>query len=169
MTSTEGKPAAGGGTDDKGNGVPWNLLFIAAIAIAVVYIVVAFITLNRADDADVTESAWLRIVFVVQGVEAIAFTAIGWLFGREVHRGAAEAAKEQADEAKQEAVGAAERATVAERDGWRLAEAIRARAEVQAPVPGPGGNERGSDDDQPSPDGGLAGLKSLADSLFPPA
>lgn len=167
---------------ENGNGVPWYLLFAAAAAIGVVYIGFALFAFARADDTGITESGWLRTVFVIQGIEAIAFTAIGWLFGREVHRGAAEAAKEQAEEAKQDekeakveavtarevAAGAGERAAAAERDGWRLAEAIRARAEAQGGVAGPGGDESSPADAPPAPPAGLDGLKSLADSLFPP-
>ncbi|MDV3222682.1 hypothetical protein [Intrasporangium sp.] len=172
----------GKGNDGKGNGVPWQLLFGAAALIGTIYIVFAIIAFNRADDTGLDESAWLRTVFVIQGIEAIAFTAIGWLFGREVHRGEAKVAEKQAEEAKQDAkeaqaetgeareaaIGAVERAAAAEKDGQRLAEAIRARAAVPKSAPGPGGDERAPAGGAPVGAGGLAELRALADSLFPP-
>lgn len=181
-TPTVGDTQGDMGKIDKGNGVPWQLLFGAATLIAVIYIIFAVIAFNRADDSDIDESAWLRTAFVIQGIEAIAFTAIGWLFGREVHRGEAKVAEKQAEEAKQDAkqaqaetgearqaaVGAVERAAAAERDGQRLAEAIRARAAVPKSAPSPGGYERAPAGGGPAEADDLVGLKALADSLFPP-
>ncbi|MDN5796980.1 MAG: hypothetical protein L0H79_14640 [Intrasporangium sp.] len=155
-------------TPADGNGVPWHLLFFAAALVTVAYIAFAIVTFNRADDNGVGENQWLRTVFVIQGLEAIAFTAIGWLFGREVHRGEAAASKEQAGEAKQEAQEARARSEVAGRDGWRLAEAIRARAEVAVPAQTDGGDENAPAGEPPFAERGLASLKSLADTLFPP-
>ncbi|GAA6527551.1 hypothetical protein [Intrasporangium sp. DVR] len=163
-------------TRNKANGVPWVLLFLAAAAIALIYIVFAAIAFTRAGDSTLAESTWLRTVFVIQGFEAMAFTAIGWLFGREVHRGTAEAATEQAQEARQEAAVATDRAVGAERDGWRLAEAVRARAELAEPGLGAGGGPGGGPGgDERAPEGGglvasegsLFTLKALADNLFP--
>ena len=145
----------------------------------------------RADDEGMNELIWARLAFVLQGVEAVAFTAVGWLFGREVHRGEAKVAqdlasdaKKNADDAKQDArtarsetvvarsghISAMGRATAAETSGWRLAEAIRARtdaADGANSTPGAGGNERSSVASSPST-GNLAQLKDLADTLFSP-
>src|SRR3989442_61037 len=63
-----------------------------------------------------TEVAWARAVYVFGGVEAIAFAAAGFLFGREVHRERAEQAEKRADQSEQ---GAA--------NGRSLAEVIRAK------------------------------------------
>jgi hypothetical protein len=134
---------------------------------------------------------------VLKGVEAIAFTAIGWLFGREVNRGAAEAANVRADAAEQDAdnakaaasterakseaardreLDAHERANNAEKAGVQLAEAVRAR--VGGPV---ARSQTGGDETAPAggpPDGtralppatvdaDAAYLRDLADRLFP--
>jgi hypothetical protein len=140
-------------TPAPANGVPWKALFVVAVAIGVIYICFAIVTWNRADDADVAnESIWSRYVLVLQGIEAIAFTAIGWLFGREVHRGEAESAKqdkveaerraetergrtEQVREEKTEAVLAGQDA---ESRGRELAESVRATALATAGRTGTG-------------------------------
>lgn len=56
------------------------------------------------------DNVWVRVIYLLTGVEAIAFAAAGFLFGREVHRGAAEASKERAQEAETRADTAEERA-----------------------------------------------------------
>ena len=53
--------------------------------------------------ADGNADVWERQVYVFGAVEAIVFTAVGWIFGREVHRAGAEDARADADQAKQEA------------------------------------------------------------------
>lgn len=55
-------------------------------------------------NADTREQAeWERWVYVFGAVEAIAFAAIGWLFGREVNRERAEKAEDAAEQANEEA------------------------------------------------------------------
>ncbi|HEX6904894.1 MAG TPA: hypothetical protein VF789_34620 [Thermoanaerobaculia bacterium] len=46
------------------------------------------------------EPAWSRAVYLLNGVEAVAFAAAGFLFGREVNRGRAENAERRADQAE---------------------------------------------------------------------
>jgi len=52
-----------------------------------------FLVIN-ADTSNQTE--WERWVYVFGGVEAIAFAAVGWVFGREVNRERAESAEGRA-------------------------------------------------------------------------
>jgi hypothetical protein len=78
---------------------PKAQLIVAIVILAAFAIVVGFMLLN----ADGNPEVWERRVYVFSGVEAIVFTAVGWIFGREVHRGTAEQAKEDAKEAKAEA------------------------------------------------------------------
>jgi hypothetical protein len=61
--------------------------------------VFAIFLVTNADTQDQTE--WERWVYVFGAVQAIAFAAIGWVFGREVNRERAEKAEQRADEAKQ--------------------------------------------------------------------
>jgi hypothetical protein len=49
-----------------------------------------------------SEVVWARYVYLLTGIETITFTAIGWLFGKEVHREQAEMAQQQASEAMEQ-------------------------------------------------------------------
>lgn len=51
------------------------------------------------------ETQWTRAHLLLSGVEAIAFAAAGFLFGREVHRGQAAAAEARADANQKAAEG----------------------------------------------------------------
>jgi hypothetical protein len=161
-------------------GASWQWLFWAAAVIVIVYIIFALLAFGRADDK-LAETDWSRSVYVLLGVEAIAFTAVGWLFGREVHRGEAQAAKQDAAQAKSDAkeqrsnvdgakekeAGARERAVAAEVKGRALADAMRAAGpNGSASI---GGDERTGDRGAPAPGvPPMDALRGLADSLFPP-
>jgi hypothetical protein len=71
-----------------------------------------------------TEPVWARTTYLYSSVQAIAFAAVGWLFGREVHREQAQIAERRVGEALRE-LGAAN-AEVAK--GRVLAAAVRAKA-----------------------------------------
>jgi len=161
-------------------GASWQWLFWAAVAIVVVYIFFSLLAFGRADE-NLAETDWSRSVYVLLGVEAIAFTAVGWLFGREVHRGEAQAAKQDAAQAKSDAkeqrskvdgarekeAGARERAVAAEVKGRALADAVRASRPVGAAPTG--GEERAGERVAPAPGAPAPDpLRGLADSLFPP-
>jgi hypothetical protein len=49
------------------------------------------------------ESVWQRRVYVFGAVEAVVFTVIGWLFGREAGQSAVESARSEAESARGEA------------------------------------------------------------------
>jgi membrane protein involved in colicin uptake len=49
------------------------------------------------------ETEWTRAVYLFQGVEAVAFAAAGFIFGKEVHRERAEKAEKRAAEGEKEA------------------------------------------------------------------
>ena len=165
------------------SGASWRWLFFAAMAIVAAYIGFVLLAFVRADDA-LPETDWSRSVYVLLGVEALAFTAVGWLFGREVHRGEAKEAQKHADEAKQVATleknradsakdtAAQERsrAEAAQTKGHILARAVHSLTEADS---GGGGG------DESSPAGGRTrgleapatgstqALRSIADELFP--
>jgi len=93
------------------------------------------------------------------GVEAIAFAAAGFLFGREVHRGAAEASKERAKEAESRADTAEERArtlSVEAGRGKTLAGFVLAPGGARALADGRGANA-----------GELEMVQRLAAQLYP--
>jgi hypothetical protein len=62
----------------------WQLWITVAVLLA--FGSVAVYMLSVATDAN--PEVWQRRVYVFSGVQAIAFTAVGWLFGREVNSGA---------------------------------------------------------------------------------
>jgi hypothetical protein len=184
MSDASTTPQSGASGEAKTNGVPWQRLFWAAVALAAVYLAFAVATFLRADDQNVTETLWARNMVVLHGIEAIAFTAIGWLFGREVHRGEAQTAKEQAAGAQAVAkaamvdsaaahqghLSALTDVVEAEKKGWRLAEAVRARSAVGA------ASATADSELESAPtvqarvrDQAWRDLKDLADQLFPGA
>jgi hypothetical protein len=65
------------------------------------------------------EKEWTRAVYLFQGVEAIAFAAAGFMFGKEVHRERADKAEKRANEKEE---GAAK--------GKALADLVKAKAEA---------------------------------------
>ena len=104
---------------------------IVRVAFAIVVVVAfgAFATFLVANADTGNQQEWERWVYVFGGVEAIAFTAIGWVFGREVNRERAENAEQRADDAQQ--------GEAAERDkGSKLAGMVVAGGE------GVGGRQR---------------------------
>jgi hypothetical protein len=116
---------------------------------------------------------WTRAAYLLGGVEAIAFAAAGYFFGREVNRQRAESAEEQADQAGQQAeqarsaaLEAEKRATEAETKGKSLKAAIAAEAsaapEAGVVAFGPPGEGQVS-----ATPGAITKLATLADQLFP--
>lgn len=76
--------------------VGFALVVLAAFGVLAYYLV---------DHADTTkQQEWERLVYVFGAVEAIAFAAIGWVFGREVNRERAEKAEDRAETAEEEKV-----------------------------------------------------------------
>ena len=173
-------------TSASASGASWRWLFWAAIAIVFAYVVFVLLAFLRADDS-LPETDWSRSVYVLLGLEALAFTAVGWLFGREVHRGEAQEAQKHADEAKHVAtlekdradtakdVAAQERsrADAAQTKGRILAKAVRSLTEPETTGGGPGGGDESSPAggrprgiDTPA-SGSTRALRNIADELFP--
>ncbi len=103
-------------------GAPTAVLLVIAIALLVGYSVTVFALFQAADNSSVTEPVWSRYIYLLGGLEAIVFTAVGWLFGREVNRKQAE----KADAAAEEAKAAKQEATEAKVQGNGLKQAILA-------------------------------------------
>jgi hypothetical protein len=76
----------------------------AALLLLIVFAALVAVMIVRADDGN--EVTWAHLVYVFGAVEAIVFTAVGWFFGKEVHREAAEKAREDADASKADAAKA---------------------------------------------------------------
>jgi hypothetical protein len=110
-----------------------------------------------------TETLWGRSVYVFSALEAIMFTAVGWIFGREVQRSAAEAATRDANRAKQEAKDATDEAKQEAVRGHALAEAVKASVAALGGIEGIGG----ASSEVASTPSQLISLKQMADKLYP--
>ena len=67
-----------------------------AVIVTAVFLVAAAYLVSSADTRNQQE--WERLVYVFGAIEAIAFAAVGWVFGTEVNRKRAESAEKRADE-----------------------------------------------------------------------
>jgi len=113
----------------------WTALFAVSVVILVLFGVLMIYMMAVANDASNSDAIWTRQTVVFGAGQAIAFTAVGWLFGREVNRTAAEnseahaaGAAEEAKQAKKEAKQATAEARTHEVDATRATEKARALA-----------------------------------------
>ena len=162
---------------DSPNAARWKWQFIVAAALLVAFAALIAVMLLIAHGDD---TVWQRRVYVFGAAQAIVFTAIGWLFGREVNRSTAESAKNDAAQAKEEAASARQEATektLEAADAKKVAaeEKTKGRA-VKALVrngrsSAPAGRASGPQDVSmtaaaPSAAGILADLGALVDELY---
>jgi hypothetical protein len=118
---------------------------VTAVLIAAFAALVAFLV----NEAGVSQTTWQRYVYLLSGFEAIVFAAVGWMFGKEVHRGQAESAEKTAKEAQagkdreaQKATEAAEQVSQEHERGRSLAQKVVAHAgDTAARVAAAGGAE----------------------------
>jgi hypothetical protein len=147
--------------------LPWRFQFTVAAALIVAFVVLTVFMLWWADAPD---GVWKNRVFVFSSVEAIVFTAVGWIFGREVHRTQAESARKDAAEAKEAAGRKADEAAEERAKGMRLAGAVETLTAGPAGA-GQGGPARDVGlDDEPAESGAppsqLASLHDLVRRLY---
>ncbi|MEU8817105.1 hypothetical protein [Actinoplanes sp. NPDC048796] len=163
-----------GNDDPPATGLKWTWQFTVAVILIVLFLVLAALMFFG---ADTSETVWQRRVYVFGAIEAIVFTAVGWIFGKEVHRAEAESAKAEASEAKQEAKENADAAVdasvklTAEQTKGRMAAAAVRHMNTGAGGARMGGGS-GSDinlDDEAAPGDGRAvtDLKAFFDELYP--
>lgn len=130
-------PTGGAPADWSGKGKLAGVVTVLALA---GFAVLAIYLLRHVGD---TEVGWSRRIYVFAAIEAIAFAAVGWLFGREVHRERADAAETRASEADKKAEQRAvdltartEEATKFRERGVALKHQLRALA-ANRPAPPP--------------------------------
>jgi hypothetical protein len=82
------------------------LLFAAALTVAYLCLLGVLLCFLYTNSDSIADTDWNRMVYVAAALGALVSTAIGWVFGREVHRGAAEVASAAAQSER----GAAEAA-----------------------------------------------------------
>lgn len=159
---------------DSGNHLPWGWQLAFACALFVMFIVLAVLMLVIADDGEA--AAWERRVYVFGAVEALVFTAIGWVFGREVHRTDAQNAREDAKEANSEARDAREEAksgsetAAAEREKGKAMvaaiDSVVATTASTAAARGGGGIQSTGRESEAASTSGLTAIQSLAHKLY---
>src|SRR5438093_6902468 len=92
-----------------------TLLSLAGFSAFVIYLLM---------EIGAKEPAWSRRTYLFAAVEAITFAAVGWLFGKEVHRERAGAAEKRAGTAEAKAGVQAEEAVKFRERGFALRHAI---------------------------------------------
>jgi len=155
----------------EGSSPPMSWQFMVAIGLLVGF---AGLVVYMLATADGDSAAWERQVYVFGAVEAIVFTAVGWIFGREVHRASAEDARQDAEQAKREAAQKGAQVEALTEDavkGHTLAAAIDAtEAAEAAPAPASSGAQRDVGarrvEAPKSEAASLAMLRSLAKTLY---
>ncbi len=79
---------------------------------------------------DSSETSWSRLVYLLTGLQAVAFAGAGWIFGKEVHKGEAQRAEQDVQTERQRASKSEDKAQAAA--GVAHAEQLRAARLVQA-------------------------------------
>jgi hypothetical protein len=101
--------------------VQWKWQFVVAGILLVMFGVLTGLMLMWADGPS---EEWKNRMFIFSSVEAIVFTAVGWIFGREVHREGVETARDDAKEAQTKADTKQQEAAGERAKGMRLAGAV---------------------------------------------
>jgi hypothetical protein len=118
---------------------PWITYVGLGVAVLALFSFGLLIIYMLTRTSDATELEWQRDVYLLSGVEAVAFAATGFLFGKEVHRQQAAQATARADKAEEKAAEAQQNAQLANRTSIEvrtraraLTAAINAKAEGYA-------------------------------------
>jgi hypothetical protein len=141
------------------SGAGFWVALIVAIVLVVAYVVLCGLLYFKADHLS-DANLWTRLTYIAGGLSSFVSTAVGWLFGREVHRAAAEHATEEAGRMRQVAVAARKDAD----RGSALAEAVKAAAGASVPAQGIG---QAAGELTSLAASHLNSLKALAENLFP--
>ncbi len=156
---------AGDNNNGTNGGAADRLRGFAAVIVAIVLLLgfAALLIYLVGKAGTAADGTWSRYVYLFGAVEALVFTAVGWLFGREVNRQAVQSAEARADQATSRTEEATAKAAEQEAKGHALAAAIEARATG----PGAPGVEERSFGGSAADGGQLRDLAELARALFP--
>ncbi|MGB5151176.1 MAG: hypothetical protein WBN99_14785 [Mycobacterium sp.] len=149
-------------------GFRYWLTWVLAACLIALFAGACWLLYQAADQPDMTETLWGRYIYAFGALEAIVFTAVGWIFGREVHRTAVEVAREYAERALQENERIRHQAAASEdqaEKGRALAEAVKASVGALGGIEGIGGAHPQVE----STSSQLISLKQMSDDLFPRA
>lgn len=157
---------------------------VVTVVLLVLFTCLLLFLLNTADEAN--ETTWQRRIYVLGVAQAIVFTAVGWLFGREVYRVEATTARQDASVAKQQAATAqvlaqgaaqeaatkAEEAAVERTKSQAVNGAVRILAAASSTPADEGGGARPVSLDMGAPRdnqaASLAALLGMVNGLWPP-
>jgi hypothetical protein len=104
---------------------------VTVLALAAFFVMILML-LQRTSTDDVT---WTRSVYLLSGIEAVAFAGVGWLFGKEVQRERADKAEKRADASNTAAMQAHQQAAT-ERSHFDAAQAqVQAKLEAREQAP----------------------------------
>lgn len=146
-----------------------NRILWIAVGLLVVYLLGMLVMYFARSAVEVT---WSRLVFLYGGLEAMAFAAAGYLFGREVNRARAETAEARADEAQAESKDARQDAAKANAEAENAVEKGKTLAKFISSRVAPGGAPAGDREEfgrqarSVSPDD-IRAIHDLANQLFP--
>jgi hypothetical protein len=116
----------------------------AAIWVAVFSLVVfTGVTIALFFFAGTADPTWSHYIYLLNGIQAIAFAGAGFLFGKEVNRGRAEVAEQTAEQERQRADGATEQAQA----GKALASQVRVKAAMASAGTAAGSSAAGSSEE----------------------
>lgn len=146
--------------------------YIVGVAVLLFYGIFLFVLVGKVPKTE--EVDWGRYIYLFSGVEALAFGAAGFFFGREVNRGRAEAAETQAKAEAKRATKAENKAADANAKAAALSDNVRAMfegTEEAAPVMRgfgpPGAEAHASPAHVTIPAQQARGVIALADRWFP--
>jgi len=104
---------------------------ILAVFILAGYAFFLYFLIGKAS-TEVDEKIWTRLIYLFAGVEAIVFSAAGFIFGRQVNRGRALKAEKDAKEAQKNEKEATASASKEKAKGENLAQLILSKVEKPA-------------------------------------
>jgi hypothetical protein len=112
------------------NNEKWFKIVSAAFALLILvgYSFFLYFLVGKAS-AKLDDVIWTRLIYLFSGVEAIVFSAVGFIFGREVNRGRAEKAEKEKKESKKEEQEARDKAKEEQMKGENLAKLILNKVE----------------------------------------
>jgi len=99
-----------------------SLAAVVAVCFLLAFLVLVILMFTQRGGS---ETAWSRLVYLLTGVEAVAFAGAGWVFGKEVHRAQAQHAEARASQAETDARQASKDAETERLRGVRMAQAVQ--------------------------------------------
>ncbi len=177
-TDTNNLASSGVSIGDETSRSPWIRTF-AAIVTTVALLVFFALVFYLLFQVGVEDPAWTRYVYLLTGVETIAFAGVGWLFGREVHRAQVQSAEQRAenavkskDQAQQEKSAAEQKYATERTKGETFATAVYSLLSGQgtADAKATDGEQWGlrAQSGSPAPSSAhLAALADMAAKLYP--